>query len=163
MAIIITSGHKNVHYRNPTLPISKFLGTSERRIRRIWVTFCTVKCVGSGSQLSSAFVQVQGSARCTICRNNEVRGLRKSIDVTTRCKLRQLEGPAGTHLQDGWIKNIREHFRRENTWCLISREAKGRMNGHRDRRCQKIARDRRMETIGTRAEYVEEKMEETRA
>jgi len=40
---------------------------------------------------------------------------------------------------------------------LTSREAKGRMNGHRNRRCQKTARDSRMKTIGNRAEYVEEK------
>jgi hypothetical protein len=60
-------------------------------------------------------------------------------------------------------QDIREHFRRKNTWYLTRREAEGRMKGHRDQRCQKTSRDHRMETIGTRAEYLEEKMEEARA
>jgi len=90
MAVIITSGHKNFHYRNPMLPISKFLGTLERRIRRIWVTFCTVKCVGSGAQPLDKYRELCGAEYAVIMKSVV---FCKGIDVTTHCKLGKLEGP----------------------------------------------------------------------
>jgi hypothetical protein len=70
-AVIIVSGHKNVHYSNQTLPRSEFLATAERRIRRIWsVDLLHLQCVGRGGQpmKEGRHGKVQGSARC----NNEM-------------------------------------------------------------------------------------------
>jgi hypothetical protein len=57
-----------------------------------------------------------------------------------------------THLQYRWIKNTNENLRRKMVWWSTSREAKGQMESSDDNRCQKTARDRRIEEIGIRTE-----------